>query len=511
MLVVEAVEVVCDPDGVDRDGVWCAALRGLGSNRRKLQEPLDEIALLLRELARRVAAFALGVAEDARDPGMRVLHVVHGVFLRPLGSEVDVDVDRLVVPARHQIPARRVDTDLVDQLVQEDHVAPPLRDLLRLAALDDVHELVDQNLNALGVVPEHRCRGLQPADVAVMVGAQNVDRTIEAAFELVPDVGDVGGVVEVRTVLGTDQRTILVVAVGARPRPDRSFRLVGVQLRQDAGNFLFDLALMAPAVDRDPKLRDLPADFAEHVLDRVDVERRELIDVLALVATLRQLLAAPACLHGGAEEVHLPAGVVEVVLALDFVARVGEQPCDRVAVGAVACGTDGERSGGIRRDQLDLEPLASLGSSGAVVWSDLTERLSQPLSRDPDVEKAGPGDLGPLDLLELRGSFRQLRCELLRRTAVLGGGPERDVRGVVAVRRIARPLEHDRHAREIGQPPRETTYRVNGQPSRAGRRAAPVPAAPLRCLRRSAHRRPGAWPRGSGLCRTSRPACAVRR
>src|SRR5437867_3146537 len=143
VLVVEAVEVVCDPDGVDRDGVWCAALRGLGSHRRKLQEPLDESALLLRELARRVAAFALGVAE-------------------------------------------------------------------------------------------HRSRSLQPADVAVMVGAENVDRTIEAAFELVPDVGDVGGVVEVRTVLGTDQRTILVIAVSARPRPDRPFRLVGVQLRQDA-------------------------------------------------------------------------------------------------------------------------------------------------------------------------------------------------------------------------------------------------------------------------------------
>ena len=38
-----------------------------------------------------------GVAEDSRDARVRVLDVVDGVLLAPLGGEVDVDVDRLVV------------------------------------------------------------------------------------------------------------------------------------------------------------------------------------------------------------------------------------------------------------------------------------------------------------------------------------------------------------------------------------------------------------------------------
>ena len=433
-----------------------APLGGLGNDLRKLQESLDQIALLLLQRDRCVTAFALRITQNARNPGVRVLHVVDGVFLRPLGGEVDVDVDRLVVPARHQIPPRRVDADLVDQLVQEDHVAPALRDLLRLAALDDVHELVDQDLDALGVVAEHRRRGLEPADVAVMVGAENVDCAVEAAFQLVSHVGDIRRVVEVRTVLGTNQRAILVVPVRARARPDRPFRFIGVQVRQHAGDFLLDLALMAPAVDRNSELRDLLPNLLEHVLDRIDVECGELVDVLPLVAALGRLLTTPTCFDGGAEKLHLPAGVVEVVLALDLVTRVGEQSRDRVAVGAVPCGAYGQRPGRIRGDQLDLNPLTSFGSPGAVCRSDLAQRLGQPLGRDPQIHEPRAGDLGSLHFLQPRGSFRQLRRELPRRSPLLGRGPQGDVRRVVAVHGIARPLERDRRAREVGQPSRET-------------------------------------------------------
>ena len=87
---------------------------------------------------------------------MRVLDVVDRVLLRALGGEVDVDLDRLVGAAVDEVPARGVDADLVDELVEEDDVAAPLRHLRLLAASRQVDELVEEHLDALRVVAEHR-------------------------------------------------------------------------------------------------------------------------------------------------------------------------------------------------------------------------------------------------------------------------------------------------------------------------------------------------------------------
>jgi len=71
------------------------------------------------------------------------------------------------------------------------------------------------------------------------------------------------------------------------------------------------------------------------VLDRVAVDLGELVDVVTLVPALGRLLPAPPRLDGGAKEIDLPTGVVEVVLAFDLVSGVVENPRDRVAVCAV--------------------------------------------------------------------------------------------------------------------------------------------------------------------------------
>src|SRR6185437_4267100 len=85
----------------------------------------------------------------ARDARVRVLHVVDRVLRRELGGEIHVDVDRLVRAALHEIPPRCVDADLVEEVVEEDDVAATLRHLRLLAALRQVHELVQQYLDAL--------------------------------------------------------------------------------------------------------------------------------------------------------------------------------------------------------------------------------------------------------------------------------------------------------------------------------------------------------------------------
>ena len=172
-----------------------------------------------------------GVPQDPGNPGVRVLDVVDGVLLAPFARKVDVDVDRLVVSARNEVPARRVDADLVHELVEEYDVAAPLGGLLRLSALDDVDELVDQRLELLRVVAEHRGRRFQPWDIAVVVGAEDVDQPVEAAFKLVAHVRDIRGVVEVAAVGRALERSVLVVAERAGSRPERSLRLVRLELR----------------------------------------------------------------------------------------------------------------------------------------------------------------------------------------------------------------------------------------------------------------------------------------
>ena len=56
VVVVEAVEVVGDADGVRREGMRAATLGRLGDDRGELGEPLDELALCRRQTGRRAPA-----------------------------------------------------------------------------------------------------------------------------------------------------------------------------------------------------------------------------------------------------------------------------------------------------------------------------------------------------------------------------------------------------------------------------------------------------------------------
>ena len=158
-LVVEAVEVVRQPDRVRRKQLGAAACDRLPHRRRAVGEALDQLLLLGASApggsppTGAPSAFRR-IAGDAR---VRVLHVVDGVLLRLLGRQVEVDVDRLVRAAVDEVPARGVDADLVHEVVEEDDVAAALRHLGLLAAARQVHGLVEQHLDARRVVAEHAC------------------------------------------------------------------------------------------------------------------------------------------------------------------------------------------------------------------------------------------------------------------------------------------------------------------------------------------------------------------
>ena len=84
---------------------------------------------------------------------------------------------------------------------------------------------------------------------------------------------------------------------------------------------------------------------------------------VAVVAVLWHLGVAAqrlqvAGLHRRAEPVHLAAGVVEVVLALDRPARGRQAAAPARRRCGVARVPERQRSGGVRADELDLHPPA---------------------------------------------------------------------------------------------------------------------------------------------------------
>ena len=116
----------------------------------------------------------------------------------------------------------------------------------------------------------------------------------------------------------------------------------------------------------------------------------------ARVAVLRGRLALAARRDGGAEVVHLVAGVVDVELADQVRRRTREHAGDRVAEGGPAGVADVQRAGRVRGDELEVDRLAG-ESVVAAVGSPCSTIVfaSAPAAGgiEPDVDEAGAGDL----------------------------------------------------------------------------------------------------------------------
>ncbi len=219
-----------------------------------------------------------------------------------------------------------------------------------------MHELVEQDLHPVGIEPEHAGDRRIPACRRMVVGPEDVDRPVEAPVQLVDEIRDVGGAVGRGAALvgRADQHPVLFVTVGRGTRPEGAVLLVGVELRQQLGETLLEIALQRPAVEVDPEALHRALDRLEHLRHRVAGRLGELLDVGAAVAVLGHRLPATERLDRLAKAVHLRAGVVVVVLARDVVAGEREQARNTIAVRPVSRGRYDDRAGRIRGDHLDL-------------------------------------------------------------------------------------------------------------------------------------------------------------
>jgi hypothetical protein len=128
-----------------------------------------------------------------------------------------------------------VNRHFIQQFGQSDGPAGALGHANRLAFVNKVDQLVKHGLQALGIDADRLQSGAEAQDVAVVVGAQNVNGDVKAAlFQFVAVVGDVGGVVRVKTV-GSDHNLVFFTAEIRCAEPCRA--VFFIQMPVAAQNF----------------------------------------------------------------------------------------------------------------------------------------------------------------------------------------------------------------------------------------------------------------------------------
>ena len=184
---------------------------------------------------------------------------------------------------------------------------------------------------------------------------------------------------------------------------------------------------------------------------------RDFRDVLALVAVVRKAHVHAAEFvvtqpHAHRQDVHLPASVIDVVLALHLVPGRFQQVGDRRAVGRAAAVADMERAVRIGRHELHRHRVARPWRLPAILRALLehaAHRCQAAGLRNLEIDKARAGDLDPgnmLGLTEIRdqcfGQFPGLHaCGL--------GQQEGDIGRIVAVLARLGPLDHVIGGRQV--------------------------------------------------------------
>ena len=103
-----------------------------------------------------------------------------------------------------------------------------------------------------------------------------------------------------------------------------------------------------------------------------------------------------ASVDGVSEHPHLASAVVEVVLPRDLVTRCVQQTREHVADHGLATVAEGQRTGGVGRDELDLNALSASGRGTAEFRSEFQHEAHQVLPaalRQPQVQEARSRDL----------------------------------------------------------------------------------------------------------------------
>ena len=140
---------------------------------------------------------------------------------------LDVEVDGGCRAAGGEEPARSIDPDLGQDLVERHELAGALGHRHLDAIAHEAHPRVQVHLHSGWVVAHRPRRVAYSGDRPVVVGAPDVDQMIEPAAELLGHVADVRSEVG-RLAVGPIDHPILVVAEVGRAEPHSAVLLVDV-------------------------------------------------------------------------------------------------------------------------------------------------------------------------------------------------------------------------------------------------------------------------------------------
>ena len=268
--------------------------------------------------------------------------------------------------------------------------------------------------------------------------------------------------------VGAHQHAVLVVAVFRAAEPERLVLLVEVaSLLQRPHGGRHEIAVVQrllgeKVVERDAELAQFVLDLLEDAPGRVSFEERQrrferlveelfapgvdhflsdVVDVAPFVGLLgeRELLGMAeqfeiARLRGTPEDVHLQAGVVDVVFLLHAPAREGEDVARHVADRGAAAVTDVQRPSGIGADELDLRFPTFAEIDAPVIAAGrqhVADDVAHPQIRQIEIDEAGTGHFDAADVLVRADAAHDVLGQVARfaaqQLAVLHGGVRRPV------------------------------------------------------------------------------------
>ena len=396
--------------------------------------------------------------------------------------------------------AAGVHADLVHEVRERERLARALGDLDDLIAAHEAHHLHDEEVELAALEPQRgRAHGRGEADgVAVVVRAPNVDDAVKAALdEFVAVVGNVDRVVRIKPVRAAQDLVLVGAEVGvAQPECAVLFiRQAGVHkqlhgLGHVAG--AVQAALEEPLVKMNAVAFEVALHARNVIRQAVGHKRRaalgarhgevlvavalidqpgKLLDVIAVIAVVRKrdgVLALDelevARLDGLAEQVDLIAGVVDVELTPDVVARAVEHGRECVAQHAAARVADRHGPGRVGGHELHHDLLAVAVVHAAIVRAGFVhcgQHVLIPLVGQAEVQKARSGRLDGGKPRAVQIHVRDERLGDLARGHVHGLGRRHGVVGSkVAVCGVLRLLDGAANVRALGQVARRSGTQI---------------------------------------------------
>ncbi|MNN41500.1 hypothetical protein D3C81_1556220 [compost metagenome] len=165
------------------------------------------------------------LAEDAADPGMRILNVEHGILVGRGNRQVHIKIKMGIHAAHREEVADSIQADFFHQVFHCHGFAGTFGHFDLLAVLEQADHLGNQHDQLLGIIAECRHGRLHTRDVAMVIGTPDIDHFIVAPAILITVIGDIRRKVGIGSII-FDQHAVLVVAVFGRLQPGCPVQLV---------------------------------------------------------------------------------------------------------------------------------------------------------------------------------------------------------------------------------------------------------------------------------------------